>query len=548
MMTLIHTAKRPVEKPPIRERILLIAGLFIILLVAASHVVSIDRQAPWEDEIFAISTSWSMARSQPPIMSVMAQYPRTGSPVRFYGPVSFGIAALEIRTFGLSMAVWRLTCFAGLLLTILVSTRLIRLAGGDKWAQLIAALILVLAGSTATQPPGRWDFITCGLFLSGLLLLLSGIEAGGRTLLWRAVVAGGLIGFAIGSTPRALTLCFAALVSMFFAALFFPRLRKNFLLGSVYVSAVAVLVHTLLLLPWGLNSFSWYAYVKDATKADAINATPMTGIGTWNLNLQSHKGALLLLVFLVIAASFTTVGHRRSRAADKKLALKFFLTLLALINLSLMMLLLANALGGLPYWMPLMVVAFLCWLDWESLRARRLGSLAAAVVGAVLLILAVQEARQELAIVLTWNRRSIADLAAFVQRTLPKDAVVYGPVGGYFYAVELAGGTYLYPFEHTTPGLYSEPHASIAPKLEEEICAHPTYVIWPEPDPPHQLWGPMPEPLASRVQLKSGEFRQPALVSWKESLLGKLGHVGGKYGFPDAAIYRLRSLNHCGKK
>jgi hypothetical protein len=76
-------------------------GLCMIVLVLAIHVAAIGRPASWEDEVFVVSTGLSMARSQTPIMSVMAQYPRTNSPINFYGPVSFITAALDIRAFGL---------------------------------------------------------------------------------------------------------------------------------------------------------------------------------------------------------------------------------------------------------------------------------------------------------------------------------------------------------------------------------------------------------------------------------------------------------------
>jgi hypothetical protein len=531
-----------------RSKLLWVAGVCLILLVLAIHMLTIGRQATWEDEVFVVSTGLSMARSQPPILSVLAQYPRTGSPVRFYGPVSFMASALQIRAFGLSVASWRLICFAGVILTVLVSIALVRLAGGGKWAQLTAALVLALAGSIATRQPGRWDFVTAGLFLSGLLLFLRGVQLSGRAVLLRGMVAGALVGLALGSTPRALTLCLAALISALLAALFFGNARKKLLLGALGISIVAPLVQTLLLLPWGLNSLSWYAYVKDATKVDTINATPMIGRGAWDLGLDIHKSLLLIFLSLFAAALTGAVAHLRSAPKDPKLPLKVLLTLFAVVNLSLMLLLIGQSLGQSAFWLPPAVIAMLSWFDWESLRARKLGSLAAGLVGVALLILIFQDAQNEIVTLLTWNRSSNANLTAFVRSTLPKNAVVYGPVGGYFYSVELAGDTYLYPFEYTTPGLYSEPHAPIAPKLEEEVCLRPTFVIWPEPDPPHQpIWGPMPEPLRARSQPKVGEFREPPLSPWTEGLLRRMGPVGAKYGYPDVAIYPLRSLDRCGK-
>jgi hypothetical protein len=530
------------------SKLLWVAGVCMIVLVVAIHVVTIARQAPWEDEVFVVSTGLSMARSQPPIMSVMAQYPQTNSPIKFYGPVSFAAAALEIRAFGLSVAPWRLICFAGVIFTLLVSIALVRLAGGGKWPRLITGLVLALAGSTATQLPGRWDFVTCGLFLSGLFFFLKGVEAGGRALLWRVMVAGGFIGFALGSTPRVLTLCLAAGISILLAALLFGKARKNLLFGAFGILLVAPLVQTLLLLPSGLNSFSWYAFVKDATKLDAANATPVVGPGTWDLGLSIHKSLLLVFLLFFAVALSSAVARRRSAPKDPRLPFKVLLSLFALVNLSLMLLLIGRSLGQSGFWMPPAVIALMCWFDWESLRAKKLGSLAAAFVGLALIILTVQEARQELAIVLTWNRRSTADLTTFIRRTLPENAVVYGPVGGYFYPVEMAGSKYLYLQEEWRGGP-SEPHASVAKKYEEEICSHPTYAIWPEPDPAHLvLWGPMPEALQARSQARVGEFHEPGLPGWKEGLLRRIGLVGAKYGYPDVSLYPLKALVPCAQK
>jgi hypothetical protein len=42
-----------------------------------------------------------------------------------------------------------------------------------------------------------------------------------------------------------------------------------------------------------------------------------------------------------------------------------------------------------------------------------------------------------------------------------------------------------------------------------------------------------------------GEFHQPPLASWKELVLGRIGDISGKYGFPDAVVYSLKSMKPC---
>jgi hypothetical protein len=57
----------------------------------------------------------------------------------------------------------------------------------------------------------------------------------------------------------------------------------------------------------------------------------------------------------------------------------------------------------------------------------------------------------------------------------------------------------------------------------------------------------MPEAVRERLLPQVGEFNQPPIAPWKEKLLDNIGPIAGKYGFPDATIYPLRSLNDCGK-
>jgi hypothetical protein len=507
---------------------------------------TIERQASWEDEVFGVSTAWSLARSQAPILSVLAQYPHTVSPILFYGPISFETAALLIRVFGLSPTIWRFACFCGVLLCLFVSWRLVRLAGGDRWAQVITALVIALIESVGSTFPGRFDAVTCGLFLSGLLLFLGGINGLRRTFFWRSVLAGGLIGFSLASTPRALTLSLSALAALILTGLCFDRPRGRFILGSVGTALTALLVHTFLLLRWGQTTVSWYAFIRQATAGDSINATPLAGHGVWKFDLVHHK-TLTLLVFGLLMISAFNVATRSSSFNPEKLPIKLCLTIFAFLNFSIMLLVLANAFGQAMFWLPPVIVAATCWVDWESQIGRTGIKVAVVLTGACLMLPLLQQAEQLAVVLLTWNRRSTTAMTAFVKRTIPLGSLVYGPIGGYFYPVELSGDRYLYPFEQTTPGLYSEPRASAAAKLDEGICSHHAYAMWPKKDPVLQPQEqPMPEELRERLQAPLGEFDQPALAPWKNFLLQRMGAIGGKYGFSDAVIYSLRT-DACGK-
>ncbi len=521
------------------------AGMFAIVLALAVSALTTVRQAAWEDEIFAVSTGWSMARSHPPILSVLAQYPRTGSPIKFYGPVSFEAEASLIRLFGLSLSVWRMACLAGVALSIWAAMRLVDAAGGDKWAGLITGLITALSGSLAPFP-GRWDTVTAGLFLTGLLFFLRGVEHDGKALLWRAAAGGVFIGVSLASSPRSLTLVSAAVVASVLVMLCFRRVSKRFFLGALCMFSLAALTQTVLLSPWGENSVSWYLYLKGATRADSINATPLVGQGNWNPDLHHHKTLAVLLSIFLLIFTYQVISQWVARAYPTKLPLKLFLTFFAVTNLFLMLLLLANSLGQSPFWLPPALAAFTCWIDWTFHRDRKLGVVTVTLVGICVLLLVFQQVEQSASVILTWNRRSTGDLKAFVDKTVPKGAAVYGPIGGYFYPVELSGRQYLYTHEQTTPGLYSVGRNPMGDKLDAEICSRPTYAIWPKPDGVHPLEGePMPDALRDRLANKVGEFHQPPLASWKERVLGRFGEISGKYGFPDAVVYSLKSMTPC---
>jgi len=213
-----------------------------------------------------------------------------------------------------------------------------------------------------------------------------------------------------------------------------------------------------------------------------------------------------------------------------------------------MLLLLGNPLSRVAYWLPPLVIAVMSWFDSEYLRVHAWRLLVISMVVLCVLLPLVQEIQQMAALLLSWQRRNYADLSAFTRHTLPSGASVFGPVGGYFYPVTLAGDRYLYPLEVTTPGLYSGPRAVLPEIIEKEICNHSAFVMWPKPDPAHERdWSPMPSELQTRTLSPVGEYHQPVLAAWRYSLLRHLGPIGSKYGLEDVEVWPLRSLNGCGK-
>ena len=210
----------------------------------------------------------------------------------------------------------------------------------------------------------------------------------------------------------------------------------------------------------GPNIYFLVLVLKACHERDSINATPLTGQGAWSLDLHHHKIVTFLLFALLINCLFN-VTARKFRADPGKRPAKLFLTTFASMNFMLILLVLTNALGQATFWLPPVVCGAMCWIEWEPHRKRRVKAFALFLTALCLLLLSLEEVEQAAVVALTWNQRSTVALTDFVRRTIPPGAVVYGPVGGYFYPVELSGGEYLYPYERTTPGLYSKTDESI---------------------------------------------------------------------------------------
>jgi hypothetical protein len=520
-----------------------LTGVFLVMLVLSLNMATTLRQAPWEDEVFTVSTSLSMSRSEPPNLSVLAQYPNTKSPIYFYGPVSFEVEKFLIRAFGLSPIPWRLVCSLGVLLTLASCVQLVKVAGGDKWGSLLVGLTVALSSSVFSPFPGRWDAFTVGLFLCGIAAFLSALNDSTKSSIIKLTATGLLMGISAASTPRTLTLALAFLVAACVTATLSKNCRKRLLLASFYSLSIALAIHNVFLLPWGQNSVSWYRAVRRATKADFINATPITGGGQWGLELPHHRVLVIAILLFAIAAALSAVGQRLRRDPEY-LPFKVFLTAFGAINLILMLIVVANALGQASFWVPPIVVAGGCWIGWDNLR-NNLKPAFIAIFTLCLLVMGLEEAEQAGSVMLTWDQRNTKALTAFVHLKVPPGSVVYGPIGDFFYAVELAGNQYLYAFEHTTPGLYSQPQKSvpdIGEKLDQMICSSRAYVIWPKTDLEQQPFEQaMPEPLRDRLQQPIAEFHQPALPEWKQGLLSHMGNVGGKNGFPSVILYSTKS-------
>ena len=96
---------------------------------------------------------------------------------------------------------------------------------------------------------------------------------------------------------------------------------------------------------------------------------------------------------------------QKVHADPGKSPIKLFLTIFAPMNFILILLLLTNTLGQATFWLPPVLCAAMCWIEWEPHRGRWATAVALSLTALCLLLLSLEEAKQAVAVALTWNRR-----------------------------------------------------------------------------------------------------------------------------------------------
>lgn len=483
-------------------------GLIALFLIMAFTTLE-GRASTWEDEMYVQSTAWSLVHGGPPNLSADGLYPHNLSIVRFYGPVSFTVAAQLQRQFGLSELPWRLVSFLlGTALMVASSAFLLLLTGASQHHVLLGAAAVAVTSIYLLLMPGRWDPVTVGLLLAGTALLLHAVVPSWRRLAGRACAAGVLFGLALGSTPRALT-PLAALACGVLAAAILDAGKRLRALGAACIATIAT--EAFLLAPLGLTPWTWFQYVRTASKGDQLDSSPLMG-GAWNLELSIHKTVVVLTVLLLLSALVAAFAQHR-RPAGTPSIWRITLSVIALANLAMALLLLSRPLTYAIFWLPLLVVASFSWIDWEFTQARIRPLIASLVCVALLLPATFDIGRMAHAIRL-WKSRDPRVVLAAVRRYVPPGSIVFGPDGGYFFPVEESGSRYLYLWDDITPGLTVGVDSPAYPQLALDVaaCTAPAFAVWSN-DPTE---GPLPDEIAQHPKLlltpgKPGSREFPAI-------------------------------------
>ena len=228
---------------------------------------------------------------------------------------------------------------------------------------------------------------------------------------------------------------------------------------------------------------SWYLYLKRATRADAYQChTACWGRAIGTLICITTRRCWSCSPYFVGHSDLPGDYTMGRRAYPAKLPLKLFLTFFAVSNLFLMLLFLANSLGQSPFWLPPVLAAFTCWIDWSFPRDRKLAVATFALVGICVLLLVFQQVEQSASVFLTWNRRSAGDLRRLSMQLYRRGRRCTVPSEG-------TSTRSSCPVVSTCTPMSRRPRASIRSggmpigrKLDARYVPGPTYAIWPKPD------------------------------------------------------------------
>jgi len=482
-----------IEPSSLSLRVEFLGWTLLVIFLVVTFIVTFGRAPTWEDEVFVQSTAWSMVHGGQPNLSVLAMYPHTISPERFYGPVSFQVAATLLRVFGLQTWPWRAVCFLfGISLMVLSSALILRFTGANPWVVLAGAWVVATSSVYSSLHPGRWDPVTIGLVLSGIALLMHAVTASWKRLAWQACGAGIFFGLAVGSTPRAFPPMAGVVLGVLVAAYLDVGNRSRLMVVSVISGVSAFLVDAALLAPIGMTPWSWFRFVSTSSKGDRINSSPVLG-GSWGLNLASTKVVIILAIAMLTLGLICAIRERRADQ-NSRITWKIAWTVIALATMAFEALLVSRALTTSIFWLPFLAISSFCWIDSEFPRDSSAGILIGTILCLELLLPGVMEVTRMVTAVKLWRSRDSRILLSQLKDDIPPRSIVFGPIGGYFFPVEQSGSRYLYLQEETTPGLSSGVDSSAyrLRSLDVAACTALTFVVWPR----EQEGDPMPDELS----------------------------------------------------
>ena len=488
--------------PSVRRngRAVLFATATLIVLVLA-YIPIIRTHGGWEDEVYWASTCLSILRHKGSIPSVLADFPRPASPLRFYGPTMFWIEVAVLKVFGFSVRTWRSFTFAGDIAYLAgIAVLFYRLR--RSWTVAMGAALfcaLSIAFSFEVSLPGRPDSWTLALVVFAMAVAApdraDGQPDGAGARRWLAF--GALLGVAASTTPRVWPL----LVLMM---LLLPvRIGRGSIRATALAAVSCLVVWSLILLPLRITIWGFAAGVRQASAGDAIDVSPLIG-GRWSFGHATTQvvyfGALLFVIGLVDLTRWRQVAR-----------FQHWLIAVAVLNLAATVLLTARSLNMFFYWGFLIEIAALCaWI--EAVPGVRLR--VARAIGLLLFIFMITlRIARETPVLMHWGQRNPRLVEQELRANIPTGSVVYGMPGRYFYPSLAIGADYRSPVDSTSPGRASTPGHPGLPAPMRDACHAAAFLIWPagadaQPLPPTPYATPEPVATYSRPLEQPSVFEQ----------------------------------------
>jgi hypothetical protein len=492
----------------------------VVLVLAYIPIVRVHQG--WEDEVYWVSTCLSLLRHNGPTPSILADYPSPQSPLYFYGPTLFWLGTLVLKVFGFSMRTWRSFTFAGnVAFLAAVSVLFYRLR--RSWMLTMGTALvfsLAIGGSFGFSLPGRPDGWTLALITLAIAVVANAGDEPFRRHAGRWIGFGALLGIAATTTPRSWPLL---LLMVLLLPLLIPGSRMR-TLAMVVISAACV--SSLILLPLRTSLWGFVAFVRHASKGDAVDVSPLMG-GTWGFGHATTQAVYYSALLVIVGLIYLPRWRKLERFPRWLLAV-------ALLNFAANMLLTARALNMAIYWSFLLEIAAWCAIT-ESAAGRRM-QIARGIGVALLVLMITLRVARETPVLAHWAERDPVSTERAMRAVIPPGSVVYGPRAQYFYPSFAIGADYRHPVDWSSPGRASTPGRPGLPTPMTEACHVPAYLVWPltaDADP----LPPLPHATLERV---SEHTEQPEPAGAFERAIEKIPGGSAVLDTKGLTVYHLR--------
>lgn len=463
-----------------RVRVALIA---LTVMAAALPVLSLRRMpTPFADVQLYASIARARQLYGVGVPTIIWNSPVAVDHIPFYGPVFFDLAALALRTFGVSLWSFRLVSLSGAALYVFATVLLARQFTGSKDRMLLAALLALLSPEVNFgAATGAMHMLAVGFQVLALAAFVTdvdrtsgAIQAGASAGLWLALAA--------LTTPRSYPF-----VCAFFCAGWASVVFKDARRAIAHRLLAAGVVLAVIMGSWASIShgsvISWVRYLADIfTHEDTDVALLPTAVRTFSF----HVSGVLTPGVAIASGLLAAWSIHRLRDAPRLQPELAFVLVCGWIDLVVTVAVL-NYTFTIGEYVALPLFSVIVAWPWERAPAAR--RVVVAGLCGVLALDAGHVIYRYASVAPVWRAHDPAPVNAFIARYVPRGSTVVGPNEPFFFPVETSGSRYVV----TSPRSWAD-WARWVPDLEPAettLASHiPTppgrerFLLWPEDDLP----------------------------------------------------------------